>query len=76
MRGTDVLRAEALNMSTRLLLIPRSRNPMIELLQIDACNFSIFAIEDLGHLFESRSSGFNVQEADEKEFEEDPHLEQ
>jgi hypothetical protein len=47
---------------------------MVKLLNINARNFCLLAIEDLGHLFESWAPGLDVQEADEEEFEEDPDL--
>ena len=44
------------------------------LVEVDSCNFSLFSIEDLGNLFESRAAGLKVQEVDEDEFECNPAL--
>ena len=47
---------------------------MLEFLDVNVCNLSVFAIEDFGDLLKSRPFGLNVEEVYEDEFDEDPYL--
>lgn len=47
---------------------------LLELVEVDASNGGLVAIDDLGQLFESWTPGLDVHEVDEDELEEDPAL--
>lgn len=42
--------------------------------QINMGHGCLLAIEDLGQLFKSRATSFNVEEVDEEKLDEDPNL--
>jgi hypothetical protein len=46
---------------------------------LDCCHIQVsylgaFSVEDSGEFFECRATGFDIEEVDEKEFQEDPDL--
>lgn len=51
-------------------------NLLLDLLQINMCDSSIFTIEDLSQFLESGTTGLNVEEVNKDKFDEDPNLEE
>lgn len=49
-------------------------NIFLNFAQINMGHGGVITIEDLGQLFECRSTGFNVEEVDEEKLDEDPDL--
>ena len=59
------------------LLVQRSmlcRRLLLDLVHVQVCDLSVLSVEDLGQFLKSWSSGLNVEEVDECEFDEDPDL--
>lgn len=46
----------------------------LNFMQINMCHSCVLAVEDLGQLFKSRATSFNVEEVDEQKLDEDPDL--
>jgi hypothetical protein len=59
------------------LLVQRSMlcvRLLLNLVHVQVCDLSALSVEDLSQFLESWSSGLNVEEVDECEFNEDPDL--
>jgi hypothetical protein len=56
------------------LLVPSGHDIRVNLLNINMRNLRVRAIEDLGDRFECRTAGFDIEEAGEEEFQEEPDL--
>jgi len=68
-----------LSLYATLLLMDRScmilsMKFLLDLMDIEMRDFSIFTIEDLGQLLESWASSLDVEEVNEGQFDEDPDL--
>lgn len=63
-----------LNVDVVILLVTRSHDVLLNHLNVDVSNLSVITIEDLGDLFKSGTTGLDVEDSDEDEFEEDPTL--
>lgn len=63
-------------MDVVVLLVTRSHDVLLHHLNVDVSNLSLslITIEDLGDLFKSGTTGLDVEDSDEDEFEEDPAL--
>ena len=63
-----------LNVDVIILLVTRSHDVLLNHLNVDVSNLSVITIEDLGDLFKSGTTGLDVEDSDEDEFEKDPAL--
>jgi hypothetical protein len=57
-----------------VLLVAGSHDVLLNDLNVDVSNFSLITIEDLGDLLKSGTTGLDVEDSNEDEFEEDPAL--
>jgi hypothetical protein len=57
-----------------VLLVAGSHDVLLNDLNVDVSNFSLITIEDLGNLLKSGTTGLDVEDSNEDEFEEDPAL--
>ncbi len=61
-------------MDVVVLLVAGSHDVLLNDLNVDVSNFSLITIEDLGDLLKSGTTGLDVEDSNEDEFEEDPAL--
>jgi hypothetical protein len=66
---------DSLNMDAVVVLLEtRCVGVSLESGSIDVSNLSLVSVEDLGDFLEGWALGLDVEDSDEDEFEEDPHL--